>query len=104
MDLTSFYNIDESAILSDKVYSSYSADEYEEICFIIFDKYLSKNLRSFASSQVNNANYDEALKGMVHEKINKILFYPYEDLPLLINEEMSQVQIDLYRWRFKRGR
>lgn len=93
----------------------YTTKEYADIIGIFSQEgYDSTYLRSILIGIINegrslseedlSVKFEEYLKSMFHEKIKKILFYSYEDLPLLINRLDDGLQEALYIWRLNRGK
>jgi len=112
--------LNEHAINPEKVPPKYSAKQLIEIAKIIYDDNLGFN--SLYVSNIANLKvpehpqesmptaligFEESLRTMFHESYEKILYTPYEDLPLLVNMERlkdSSIIRRLYLWRINCGK
>jgi len=108
-------DLNEHAINPKKKPPVYSAKELIEIAKIIAESgYCTNMLTSICTTDIPKDSkgwispsleaFEDSLKYMFHDSIKKVLFSPYDDLPLLINIERSDLCHGLYVWRLNNGK
>jgi hypothetical protein len=88
----------------------YTLEEYEEI-LTIFDGSGRISVKNIVRGYNAGRNNDEkaliieaTLKNFFHEAVRGVLYCPYEDLPLIINDRGHDTASSLLMWRLKKGR
>jgi hypothetical protein len=85
---------------------TYNHDELNQI-MDIFEECGYPNLHFFRksdSSGVRLAQFESNIKACFHRSIIRVLYSPYDEIPLLVNEIDSPIFTALMRWRLSLGR
>lgn len=108
------HKLNEHTIISEKKEPpKYSVEECREILMFFVDFFTGQEENQLFFRRLMDSLTEEYVSGFedsahnyFHEKIRKILFTPYDELPLLINDvkDTDSLHVDIYRWRYNRGK